>query len=138
MYTIWITTSAFFCLFCWWNCLICHACILLQFAVAFCGLGFISLYLAGKLHCFQAQGRGQGWKLCIALTPLIAAMALVLTRYSDYRHHWQGILDRRKVTSSGSPGLMDNYFIIHTGKSWKLSKKKGIMALKSKSTVNFK
>ncbi|RMX60272.1 hypothetical protein pdam_00009090 [Pocillopora damicornis] len=59
---------------------------------AFCGLGFISLYLAGKLHCFQAQGRGQGWKLCIALTPLIAAMALALTRYSDYRHHWQDIM----------------------------------------------
>ena len=108
----------FFC--CWWNCLICHACVLLQFAVAFCGLGFTSLYLAGKLHCFQAQGRGQGWKLCIALTPLIAAMALALTRYSDYRHHWQGILDSRKVTISGSPGLVDNYFIIHTGKSWKL------------------
>ena len=35
-----------------------------------------------KLHCFQARGRGQGWKLCIALTPLIAAMALALTRYS--------------------------------------------------------
>ncbi|XP_058973433.2 phospholipid phosphatase 5 [Pocillopora verrucosa] len=59
---------------------------------AFCGLGFTSLYLAGKLHCFQAQGRGQGWKLCIALTPLIAAMALALTRYSDYRHHWQDIM----------------------------------------------
>ena len=75
-----------------------------------------------KLHSFQAQGRGQGWKLCIALTPSIAAMALALTRYSDYRHHWQGILDCRKV--KGSPGLMDNYFIIHTGKSWKPSKKK--------------
>lgn len=59
-------------------------------AVSFCGLGFLSLYLAGKLHCFQAQGRGQGWKLCVALTPLITASALTLTRYSDYRHHWQG------------------------------------------------
>ncbi|PFX32586.1 Phosphatidate phosphatase PPAPDC1A [Stylophora pistillata] len=59
---------------------------------AFCGLGFISLYLAGKLHCFQAQGRGQGWKLCIALAPVIVAMALALTRYSDYRHHWQDIM----------------------------------------------
>lgn len=59
-------------------------------AVSFAGLGFISLYLAGKLHCFQAQGRGQGWKLCVALAPVIIATALTLTRYSDYRHHWQG------------------------------------------------
>ncbi|KAJ7392519.1 Phosphatidate phosphatase ppapdc1b [Desmophyllum pertusum] len=58
---------------------------------AFSGLGFISLYLAGKLHCFQAQGRGQGWKLCVALTPVIIATAMTLTRYSDYRHHWQDI-----------------------------------------------
>jgi len=58
---------------------------------SFSGLGFLSLYLAGKLHCFQAQGRGQGWKLCVALTPLIAATAITLTRYSDYRHHWQDI-----------------------------------------------
>ena len=60
--------------------------------VSFCGLGFISLYLAGKLHCFQAQGRGQGWKLCVALIPVTCALAIALTRYSDYRHHWQGIL----------------------------------------------
>jgi len=58
---------------------------------AFCGLGFISLYLAGKLHCFQARGRGQGWKLCLALAPLTCALSLTLTRYSDYRHHWQDI-----------------------------------------------
>ena len=60
--------------------------------VAFSGLGFLSLYIAGKLHCFQAQGRGQGWKLCVALIPVTCALALALTRYSDYRHHWQGLL----------------------------------------------
>ncbi|CAH3186754.1 unnamed protein product [Porites evermanni] len=58
---------------------------------AFSGLGFLSLYFAGKLHCFQAQGRGQGWKLCVALVPVTCALALALTRYSDYRHHWQDI-----------------------------------------------
>ena len=61
-------------------------------AVAFSGLGFLSLYLAGKLHCFQTQGRSQGWKLCAALAPVACALALALTRYSDYRHHWQGTL----------------------------------------------
>ncbi|XP_074614807.1 phospholipid phosphatase 4-like isoform X3 [Acropora palmata] len=59
---------------------------------AFSGLGFLSLYLAGKLHCFQTQGRSQGWKLCAALAPVACALALALTRYSDYRHHWQGTL----------------------------------------------
>lgn len=58
---------------------------------AFSGLGFLSLYLAGKLHCFQSQGRGQGWKLCVALVPVACALAVALTRYSDYRHHWQDI-----------------------------------------------
>lgn len=61
-------------------------------AVAFSGLGFLSLYLAGKLHCFQTQGRSQGWKLCAALAPVACALALALSRYSDYRHHWQGTL----------------------------------------------
>ena len=105
--------------FLWWDCLICTVCVFLQFAVAFCGLGFISLYLAGKLHCFQAQGRGQGWKLCIALAPVIVAMALALTRYSDYRHHWQGILDDSEVTITG---FVDSSFVIYTRKSdkWKL------------------
>ncbi|XP_067038336.1 phospholipid phosphatase 5-like [Acropora muricata] len=59
---------------------------------AFSGLGFLSLYLAGKLHCFQTQGRSQGWKLCAALAPVACALALALSRYSDYRHHWQDIV----------------------------------------------
>ncbi|XP_032229722.1 phospholipid phosphatase 5 isoform X2 [Nematostella vectensis] len=58
---------------------------------SFCSLGFLSLYLAGKLQCFNLNGRGYGWRVCLAVAPLLGATAIALTRYSDYKHHWQGM-----------------------------------------------
>lgn len=58
---------------------------------SFCSLGFLSLWLCGKLGVFKPM-RGQGWKLVVALLPLLVALMVALSRTTDYHHHWQDVL----------------------------------------------
>ncbi|GAA5988295.1 hypothetical protein JCM10908_002153 [Rhodotorula pacifica] len=52
---------------------------------AWAGLGYFSLYLAGKMHLFDT--RGHAIKSWIAITPLIGATLIAVSRTMDYRHH---------------------------------------------------
>jgi diacylglycerol diphosphate phosphatase/phosphatidate phosphatase len=59
-------------------------------SLSFAGLGFLSFYLAGKLHLFDRRGHtGKAW---ISLLPLAAASLVAISRTMDYRHHWHDVL----------------------------------------------
>ncbi|PIA60293.1 hypothetical protein AQUCO_00300059v1 [Aquilegia coerulea] len=56
---------------------------------SFAGLGFLSLYLSGKIKVFDR--RGHVWKLCIVILPILLACLVGISRVDDYWHHWQDV-----------------------------------------------
>jgi hypothetical protein len=56
---------------------------------SFSGLGFLSLYLSGKIQAFD--GKGHVAKLCIVILPLLFAALVGISRVDDYWHHWQDV-----------------------------------------------
>ncbi|PCH38025.1 acid phosphatase/Vanadium-dependent haloperoxidase [Wolfiporia cocos MD-104 SS10] len=59
-------------------------------SLSFAGLGFLTFYLAGKLHLFDHRGCAP--KAWAALTPLSAAALVAISRTMDYRHHATDVL----------------------------------------------
>ncbi|XP_054714633.1 phospholipid phosphatase 5-like [Uloborus diversus] len=59
---------------------------------AFVSMTFCTLYLCGKLQIFNQRGRGQAWRVLLALSPMFAALVIALSRTCDYHHHWQDVL----------------------------------------------
>lgn len=66
------------------------------------GLGFLSYYLAGKMHLFDT--RGHAHKAWISVTPIFGAILVAISRTMDYRHHWQD------VVAGSILGLVVSYF----------------------------
>ncbi|XP_015063234.1 lipid phosphate phosphatase 2-like isoform X1 [Solanum pennellii] len=58
-------------------------------SLSFAGLGFLSLYLSGKIQVFDC--RGHVAKLCLVLLPLLLASLVAISRVDDYWHHWQDV-----------------------------------------------
>ena len=58
-------------------------------AGSFAGLGFLSLYLSGKIKAFDRTGHVA--KLCIVFFPLLVASLVGISRVDDYWHHWQDV-----------------------------------------------
>ncbi|XVF44229.1 hypothetical protein PTKIN_Ptkin02bG0103700 [Pterospermum kingtungense] len=56
---------------------------------SFAGLGFLALYLSGKIRAFDR--RGHVAKLCIVFLPLLVAALVGISRVDDYWHHWQDV-----------------------------------------------
>lgn len=52
-------------------------------SVSFAGLGFLSLFVAGRLNLMDT--RGQVWKTMLLLIPLVAAAFIAVTRIMDNR-----------------------------------------------------
>ncbi|KAH7914956.1 PAP2-domain-containing protein [Hygrophoropsis aurantiaca] len=71
-------------------------------SLSFAGLGFLSFYLAGKLHLFDT--RGHHFKAWLSVTPLFGATLVAISRTMDSRHHWQDVI------AGSILGLVVSYF----------------------------
>ncbi|KAI8972124.1 phosphatidic acid phosphatase type 2/haloperoxidase [Pilobolus umbonatus] len=56
---------------------------------SFAGLGYLALYIAGKMKMFDE--RGHTYKGFIFAFPIIGALLVAISRTEDYRHHWQDV-----------------------------------------------
>ncbi|XP_073386787.1 lipid phosphate phosphatase 2 isoform X2 [Physcomitrium patens] len=56
----------------------------------FAGLGYLSLYLAGKLSLFDK--RGYSSRVFFVLFPQLVAVLIAISRVNDYQHRWVDII----------------------------------------------
>ncbi|KAF8010173.1 hypothetical protein BT93_J0964 [Corymbia citriodora subsp. variegata] len=57
---------------------------------SFAGLGFLSLYSAGKIKTFDHKGHVA--KLCVIFLPLLVASLVGVSRLDDHKHHQQDVI----------------------------------------------
>lgn len=64
-------------------------------STACAGLGFLALYLAGKMRAFsraRARHGGALWRVAVALAPVLAALVVGVSRTRDYHHNYSDVL----------------------------------------------
>ncbi|XP_065184247.1 phospholipid phosphatase 5-like [Sycon ciliatum] len=71
---------------------------------------FLSLYLVGQLGILLPRGRGQSWRLLLTIAPSLFAATICLSRYSDYRHHWQDVMVGSALGSTMAWFVYHQYF----------------------------
>ncbi|KAL8257232.1 hypothetical protein R6Q59_029273 [Mikania micrantha] len=79
-------------------------------SLSFSGLGFLSLYLSGKVRLFDRKGHVA--KLCIVFLPLLIASLVGISRVDDYWNHWQDVF---------AGGLIGKFTLVYSHTSGKLS-----------------
>lgn len=57
---------------------------------SFCSLGFISIWLCGKLRVLS-RNRGDGLRVVACLVPLVVAGVVSMSRCCDNHHHWEDV-----------------------------------------------
>lgn len=58
---------------------------------AFCSMGFLSVWLCGRLRVFSCN-RSEGLRVVVCLLPLVLATAVAVSRTCDNHHHWEDVL----------------------------------------------
>ncbi|KAK0573510.1 hypothetical protein LWI29_009322 [Acer saccharum] len=56
---------------------------------SFAGLGFLALYMSGKVRAFDRKGHAA--KLCIVFLPYLVAALVGVSLVDDYWHHWEDV-----------------------------------------------
>ncbi|KOB69004.1 putative phosphatidic acid phosphatase type 2 domain containing 1B [Operophtera brumata] len=57
---------------------------------SFCSLGFVSIWLCGKLRVLS-RNRGDGLRVLTCLVPLVVAGVVSMSRCCDNHHHWEDV-----------------------------------------------
>lgn len=79
-------------------------------AGSFSGLGFLSLYLSGKVRVFDCKGHVS--KLCVVFLPLLIASLVGVSRVDDYWQHWQDVFAGALIGKLTLVIVFQNVFLI--------------------------
>jgi len=60
-------------------------------SIMFSSIGFLSFYVAQKLHVTGPTGRAEAWRLILPSIPFVFCLLVALSRTCDYHHHWQDV-----------------------------------------------
>lgn len=60
-------------------------------SLCFAGLGFLSFYIAAKLHIISLRKTVGRTRIWVSFVPLLGATLVAISRTMDNRHHWQDV-----------------------------------------------